>query len=110
MNKKQRLVAKKHRKNKERMKALKQASIASGVKKAEKLAPMTEAKAPVKAAAAAKKTAEKKATAKKTTAKKTPAKASTKKSTAKASPAVKKTKAKTATAAKKKPAAKKSDA
>ncbi len=64
MNKKQKVVAKKHRRNKERLKALKQASIAVGTKKADKAAPKSGAKvAPKKAAA--KKTATKKPAAKK---------------------------------------------
>ena len=84
MNKKQKVVAKKHRRNKERLKALKQASIAVGTKKADKAAPKSGAKvAPQKAAA--KKTATKKPAAKKATAakKKPAAKKTTKKATGK---------------------------
>ena len=83
MNKKHKLVAKKHRRNKERIKALKQGSILAGVKKAEKSVPKTESKA-----AAKKITTKIKSKAKKPAAKK---------------PAAKKPAAKKATAVKKKP-------
>ena len=77
MNKKQKLVAKKHRRNKERLKALKQASILAGSSKLDKSDP--------KKTVGTKKTVTKaKPTTKKSTAKKKPAaKKSTKKSTTK---------------------------
>ena len=88
MNKKHKLVAKKHRRNKERIKALKQGSILAGVKKAEKSVPKTESKA-----AAKKITTKIKCKATKPVAKKPFAK----------TPVAKKPVAKKATAVKKKP-------
>ena len=68
MNKKQKLVSKKHRKNKERMKELKKESLAKSSSKKEQIV-----KAPAKKAPA-KKTPAKKAPAKKAPAKKAPVK------------------------------------
>ena len=87
MNKKHKLVAKKHRRNKERIKALKQGSILAGLKKAEKSVPKTESKAAAKKITTkikskAKKPAAKKPAAKKATAVKKKPKI-TKKSTTK---------------------------
>ena len=80
MNKKQKLVAKKHRRNKNRLKALNQAAIASGKKTEKKVAHTKEPKAapkkPAAKKAAPKKPAAKKATPKKTATKKTTAKKS----------------------------------
>ena len=92
MNKKQKLVARKHRKNKERIKSLKQASVAIASKKLvtkmeEKVQKVSDKKTTAKKPATKKKTTAKKpATKKKTTAKK-PA---TKKKTTAKKPAVKK--------------------
>ena len=77
MNKKQKLVARKHRKNKERIKSLKQASVAIASKKL-----VTKMEEKVQKVSAKKTTAKKPATKKKTTAKKPAAK---KKTTAKKS-------------------------
>ena len=68
MNKKQKLVARKHRKNKERIKSLKQASVVIASKKSRELVTKMEEK--VQKVSAKKTTAKKPATKKKTTAKK----------------------------------------
>ena len=74
MNKKQKLVARKHRKNKERIKSLKQASVAIASKKSRELVTKMQEKV--------QKVSDKKTTAKKPAAKKPEAK---KKTTAKKS-------------------------
>ena len=89
MNKKQKLVARKHRKNKERIKSLKQASAPIASKNSKELVTKMEEK--VQKVSAKKTTAKKPATKKKTTAKKPAAK---KKTTAKKPVAKKKTTAK----------------
>ena len=68
MNKKQKLVAKKHRKNKERIKSLKQASAPIASKNSKELVTKMEEK--VQKVSAKKTTAKKPATKKKTAAKK----------------------------------------
>ena len=69
MNKKQKLVARKHRRNQERLKGLRLASIAVGQKKESKASPKKEAKVPAKAAAKTKKAPAKKSSGKKTSRK-----------------------------------------
>ena len=73
MNKKKKLVLKKHRKNKARIKSLKQNSYA---KKSEELLKSTDAKKPVAKKPVAKKSVAKKPVAKKPAAKKSAAKKS----------------------------------
>ena len=87
MNKKQRLVAKKHRKNKTRIKALRQAAISAGNKVEKKTSSkVVAAKKPVTKKTPAKKvTAKKKSTKKVTVKKKVTKKPTANKSTKKSS-------------------------
>jgi hypothetical protein len=92
MNKKQKLVARKHRRNQERLKLLRLASIAGGKKTEGKSAPKVEAKTPAKKVSSKTKVTAKKTTKAKTTVKKPVAnkKATTvKKARTKASAAIK---------------------
>jgi len=98
MNKKQKLVARKHRKNKERIKSLKQASVAIASKKSRELVTKMQEKVQK---VSDKKTTAKKPAAKKPAAKKPAAKKPAAKKPAAKKPAAKKPEAKKKTTAKK---------